>query len=51
MLDDCGYLKPKSRDATLVKMRRLLLDQGLSNNDVKILGGILAQIEWKIRNP
>lgn len=51
VLDNCGYLKPKSRAATLVKMRRLLLDLGLSNNDVKILGGILAQIEWKMKNP
>ncbi len=51
VLDDCGYLKPKSRAATLVKMRRLLLDLGLTNNDVKILGGILAQIEWKLKNP
>jgi TrmH family RNA methyltransferase len=47
LLDDCGYLKPKSRAATLVRLRRLLLDLCLSNNDVRILGGVLAQIEWK----
>jgi hypothetical protein len=32
----------------LLKLRRLLLDLGLTNNDVRILGGILAQIEWKL---
>jgi TrmH family RNA methyltransferase len=50
VLTDVGYLKPKSRAATLVKLRRLLLDLGLSNNDVKLLGGVLAQIEWKLKN-
>lgn len=49
VLDAVGYLKPKSRAATLVKLRRLLLDLGLTNNDVKILGGVLAQIEWKLQ--
>lgn len=49
VLDHVGYLKPKSRAATLIKLRRLLLDLGLTNNDVKILGGVLAQIEWKLR--
>ena len=50
-LGEVGYLKPKSRAATLLKLRRLLLDLELTNNDVKILGGILAQIEWKLKNP
>lgn len=49
VLDQVGYLKPKSRGATLIKLRRLLLDLGLTNNDARILGGVLAQIEWKIR--
>jgi TrmH family RNA methyltransferase len=49
VLDQTGYLKPKSRAATLIKLRRLLLDLDLTNNDVKILGGILAQIEWKLQ--
>jgi TrmH family RNA methyltransferase len=48
VLDAVGYLKPKSRAATLVKLRRLLLDVGLTNNDGRILGGVLAQIEWKL---
>jgi tRNA C32,U32 (ribose-2'-O)-methylase TrmJ len=48
LLDIAGYLKPKSRAATLLKLRRLLLGLELSNNDVKILGGVLAQLEWKI---
>ncbi|MBZ5515667.1 MAG: TrmJ/YjtD family RNA methyltransferase [Acidobacteriia bacterium] len=49
ILDAVGYLKPKSRAATLVKLRRVLLDLGLTNNDARILGGVLAQIEWKLR--
>lgn len=49
VMDHIGYLKPKSRAATLIKLRRLLLDHELTNNDVKILGGILAQIEWKLQ--
>src|SRR5204863_9429078 len=48
LLDLAGYLKPKSRAATLLKLRRLLLDLELTNNDVKILGGVLAQLEWKV---
>jgi tRNA/rRNA methyltransferase len=48
VLDETGYLKPKSRNATLIKLRRLLLDLRLTNNDVKILGGVLAQLEWKL---
>lgn len=51
VLDHVGYLKPKSRNATLVKLRRLLFDRGLTNNDVKILGSVLAQIQWKLRIP
>jgi tRNA/rRNA methyltransferase len=48
LLDQVGYLKPKSRRATLLKLRRLMLDLELTNHDARILGGILAQIEWKI---
>jgi tRNA/rRNA methyltransferase len=48
VLDQVGYLKPKSRRATLLKLRRLILDLGLTNRDARILGGILAQIEWKL---
>jgi tRNA/rRNA methyltransferase len=48
VLDQVGYLKPKSRHATLLKLRRLIMDLGLTNYDARILGGILAQIEWKI---
>lgn len=50
VLEQVGYLKSKSRNAALVKIRRLMLDLGLTNNDVRILGGILAQIEWKLQN-
>jgi TrmH family RNA methyltransferase len=49
LLDAAGYLKPKSRASTLLKLRRLLLDLDLSNSDVRILGGVLAQLEWRIK--
>jgi tRNA/rRNA methyltransferase len=48
VLDEVGYLQPKSRPATLIKLRRLLLDWELTNHDARIVGGILAQIEWKM---
>lgn len=48
VLDAVGYLKPKSRAAMLLKLCRLLLDLELTNNDARVLGGILAQIEWKL---
>jgi tRNA/rRNA methyltransferase len=51
LLDQVGYLKPKSRNATLVKLRRLLLDLELTNYDARVLGGILAQVEWGLQNP
>jgi len=50
VLDHVGYLKPKSRDATLLKLRRLLRDLELTNHDAKILGGVLAQVEWKLQS-
>jgi TrmH family RNA methyltransferase len=49
VLDASGYLKPKSRVAMLIKLRRLLFDLGLTNNDARILGGVLAQVEWKLK--
>jgi hypothetical protein len=32
----------------LIKLRRLLLDLELSNHDARILGGVVAQVEWKL---
>jgi tRNA/rRNA methyltransferase len=49
LLDEVGYLKPKSRGATLLKLRRMLLCQELTNHDARILGGVLAQVEWKLK--
>jgi tRNA/rRNA methyltransferase len=46
VLDSVGYLKPKSRNATLIKLRQLLLGLGLTQSDARILGGVVAQIEW-----
>jgi len=48
VLAEVGYIRPRNRESTLIKLRRLLTDLALTNNDVKILGGILAQIEWKL---
>ena len=50
LLDVSGYLQPKSRAATLIKLRRLLLGLNLTCNDVRILGGVIAQVEWKLGN-
>jgi len=48
LLDYSGYFNPKGRNTQITKLRRLLLDLQLSNYDVRVLGGILAQMEWKI---
>jgi tRNA/rRNA methyltransferase len=48
LLDVSGYLQPKSRAATLIKLRRLLLELNLTCNDVRILGGVISQVEWKL---
>jgi len=48
VLDQSGYLQPKSRAPMLRKLRRFLLELNLSNNDARILGGVLAQVEWKL---
>jgi len=48
MLDAVGYLKPKGRNATLLKLRRLLMDLELTSSDVRILGGVVAQVQWKL---
>lgn len=50
LLDYSGYFKPKGKPAQVLKLRRLLLDLGLSNHDVRVLGGVLAQLEWKIKS-
>jgi tRNA/rRNA methyltransferase len=49
VLDQVGYLKPKSRHATLRNLRRLILNLELTNYDARVVGGILAQIEWKLQ--
>jgi tRNA/rRNA methyltransferase len=49
VLGEVGYLKSKSRNAALIKLRRVMLDLGLTNHDARILGGILAQVEWGLR--
>jgi tRNA C32,U32 (ribose-2'-O)-methylase TrmJ len=48
VLEEVGYLTPKSGKATLVKLRRLMMERRLTNSDARILGAVLAQIEWKL---
>jgi len=49
LLDEAGYFTPQGRSAQLLKLRRLLLGLGLSSHDVRVLGGVVAQIEWKLK--
>lgn len=48
VLEASGYLKRQSREAQILKLRRLLIGRRLSSHDAKILGAALAQIEWKL---
>jgi tRNA/rRNA methyltransferase len=48
VLEASGYFHPKSRAAMLMKLRRTLLDLNLTCNDVRILGGVLSQVDWKL---
>jgi tRNA/rRNA methyltransferase len=48
VLDASGYFHPKSRAAMLLKLRRTLLDLNLTCNDVRVLGGVLSQVGWKL---
>ncbi len=49
VLDQAGYFTPNGRSAQLLKLRRLILGLSLSSHDVRVLGGILAQLEWKMK--
>ncbi len=51
VMELAGSLRPKTRNAQLMKLRRVLLDLGLTNNQVRVLGEILAQVEWKLEHP
>jgi tRNA C32,U32 (ribose-2'-O)-methylase TrmJ len=46
-LDASGYSQPNRRAATLIKLRRLLLDLNFTSNDARILGGVFTQVVWK----
>ena len=48
VLDGSGYFHPGSRPAMLLKLRRTLLDLNLTCNDVRVLGGVLSQVGWKL---
>jgi tRNA/rRNA methyltransferase len=50
LLEASGYFHPKSRAAMLMKLRRTLLDLNLTCNDVRVLGGVLSQVEWKLES-
>lgn len=49
VLDLSGYLQPLSRQAMLMKLRRHLLELKLTSRAARILGGVLAQVEWKLQ--
>lgn len=49
VLDQAGYFTPKGRNAQILKLRRLILRLGLTGHDVRVLGGILAQLEWRMK--
>ncbi len=51
VLGRVGYLQPATRNAAMLKLRRLLLRMKLTNYEAKVLGGILAQVEWKLDHP
>ena len=48
VLDGSGYFHPGSRPVMLLKLRRTLLDLNLTCNDVRVLGGVLSQVGWKL---
>lgn len=48
VLDASGYFHPNSRAAMLMKLRRALLDMNLTCNDIRVLGGVLSQVGWKL---
>jgi tRNA C32,U32 (ribose-2'-O)-methylase TrmJ len=48
ILEASGYFHPKSRPAMLMKLRRTLLDLNLTSHDVRVLGGVLSQVSWKL---
>jgi tRNA/rRNA methyltransferase len=48
VLDASGYFHPNSRAAMLMKLQRALLDMNLTCNDVRVLGGVLSQVGWKL---
>ncbi len=50
VLDVSGYLQPRSRAAMMLKLRRLLLNLNLTSSDVRVLGGALSQVEWKLES-
>ncbi|MDE3179012.1 MAG: RNA methyltransferase [Acidobacteriota bacterium] len=51
VMDQSGYLKEQSRQAQLLRLRRALIERRLTNSEAKMLGGLLAQIEWKFEHP
>jgi tRNA/rRNA methyltransferase len=51
VLDRVGYLQPKNRHVQTIKLRRFLFALRLTNHDVRLLGGVLGQTEWRLANP
>jgi TrmH family RNA methyltransferase len=51
VLDASGYFTPKAREAQLLKLRRLVFDLRLTSRNARLLGGVIAQIEWRLKTP
>ncbi|MCP5110044.1 MAG: TrmJ/YjtD family RNA methyltransferase [bacterium] len=47
-LDHSGYIKPKTRPSTTLKLRRLVRRMNLNARDAEVWLGILRQIRWKL---
>jgi len=48
MLDDSGYINPRTRRSHLLKIRRFINRLDLGPEDATILQGMLRQIGWKL---
>lgn len=48
VLDDSGYINPRTRRSHLLKIRRLVTRLDLAPDDAAVLQGMLRQIGWKL---
>ena len=48
LLVDIGFLNPHNPDIALGKIKRLLTRAGLTSKDVRLLRGIVRQLQWYV---